>query len=298
MSTDTIDGGGGTVLVVGATGTQGGVVANTLLGQGVTVRALTRDPQSAAAHSLAAAGAQIVRGDLDDPTSLLAALTGADTVFSVQDVLAGGDDGEARQGTALIDAAARTGIRHVVQSSAGGVDRFPDRPGNVGKSRVEGHLRVSGLSHTIIAPTSFMSNWDFSFFRPGILQGRLALPLNPDTVFQQVAPADIGKLAALALTNPAAWNGRRIELAGDTRSISDIATALGASLGRPVTYQQITFDEFTRTHGDFFAGLYRWYADHGYQADITALRQEFPDLIDFNDYLHRRGSFANVPTAA
>ncbi len=76
-------------------------------------------------------------------------------------------------------------VRHVVQASAGRVNRFPDRPGNAGnagKSRVEEHLKASGLSYTIIAPTSFMSNWDLPFFRPSILQGTLALPLNPNTV--------------------------------------------------------------------------------------------------------------------
>jgi uncharacterized protein YbjT (DUF2867 family) len=285
-----------TVLVIGATGTQGGFVARALLERRVRVRALTRDPQSAASRSLALAGAQVAQGDLDDSTSLVAALVGVDSIFSVQDVLSAGDDGEARQGAALIDVAVQTGIRHFVQSSAGGVDRFPDRPGNSGKSRVEAHLQASGLSYTIIAPTSFMSNWDFPFFRPMILEGRLALPLSPDVVLQQVAPVDIGKLAALALTDTAAWTGRRIELAGDARAIGDIAVALGESLGRPVAYEQITFDEFTRTHGDFFAGLYRWYAEHGYRADIPTLRRQLPDLSDFNAYLHHRGSFADAPS--
>ncbi len=70
------------------------------------------------------------------------------------------------------------------------------------------------------------------------------------------------------------------------------------SLGRAVVYKQISFEEFTRTHGDFFAGLYRWYADHGCRADVAALRQEFPHLFDFDGYLQRRGTFADPPTAA
>ena len=41
------------VLVVGATGRQGGAVARSLLNRGFRVRALTRDPQKPAAQALA-----------------------------------------------------------------------------------------------------------------------------------------------------------------------------------------------------------------------------------------------------
>lgn len=46
----------GTILVLSATGNQGGAVARELLHGGQPVRALTRDPQSAKAQALAAPG--------------------------------------------------------------------------------------------------------------------------------------------------------------------------------------------------------------------------------------------------
>jgi uncharacterized protein YbjT (DUF2867 family) len=59
-----------TILVTGATGAQGGSVARHLLGRGgYTVRCLTRNPDSEKAGALQQAGAEIVRGDLDDPTA-------------------------------------------------------------------------------------------------------------------------------------------------------------------------------------------------------------------------------------
>ncbi len=121
---------------------------------------------------------------------------------------------------AVIDAAREAGVRHLVQASVGGADRSPDLPGFIGKSLVERHLRSSGISHTIVAPTWFMSNWDWPCFRPAILAGVLALPLDPGTSLQQVAPADIGRVAALALTDPARWAGQRLELARDERPIA------------------------------------------------------------------------------
>ncbi len=72
------------ILVTGATGQQGGVVASNLLEQGFRVRALTRDPNKPAAKSLAEHGAEVVRGDLEDRSSLDRSLEGAYGVFSVQ----------------------------------------------------------------------------------------------------------------------------------------------------------------------------------------------------------------------
>ncbi|MFC0259685.1 hypothetical protein CEY09_15580 [Achromobacter marplatensis] len=48
---------------------------------GRRVRALTRDPASAAGQALSAQGVDVVRGDFTDPTSLDAALAGVDGVF-------------------------------------------------------------------------------------------------------------------------------------------------------------------------------------------------------------------------
>ncbi|XXG93889.1 hypothetical protein Hte_000138 [Hypoxylon texense] len=70
------------IVVIGATGKQGGSVANTFLGlPGWHVRALTRNPSSDASKSLAAKGAEVVRGDLADPSSLAKAFENANAIF-------------------------------------------------------------------------------------------------------------------------------------------------------------------------------------------------------------------------
>jgi hypothetical protein len=72
------------VVVVGATGNQGGSVARRFLQDPqYAVRGLTRDPSSAAAKELAALGADMVQADLDDVKSLEAAFAGANVIFSV-----------------------------------------------------------------------------------------------------------------------------------------------------------------------------------------------------------------------
>src|ERR1700722_16494787 len=69
------------VLVAGATGQQGGAVAQALLAKRHRVRALTRKPESDIAQRLMSAGAELVNGDLGDTASVLNSANGVDTVF-------------------------------------------------------------------------------------------------------------------------------------------------------------------------------------------------------------------------
>jgi len=75
---------GKTIVVTGATGNQGGATARHLLADGWHVRALVRDDTAPAATALAAAGAELVRGNLDDPASVATAVRGAYGVYSVR----------------------------------------------------------------------------------------------------------------------------------------------------------------------------------------------------------------------
>ncbi len=78
MTNDTNTGTGpdGTVLVLGATGQQGGATARELVRRGRSTAALVRDPESPKAQELAALGVRLVRGDMDDEASLRAAMEG------------------------------------------------------------------------------------------------------------------------------------------------------------------------------------------------------------------------------
>ena len=111
------------VLVTGATGRQGGAVVRHMLPKGWRLRALTRNPQSHAAQSLASWGVELVQGDMDDTTSLARAATGLYGIYSVQDFWAVGAKREVQQGKNVADAAKKAGVKHFVYSSVGGAER-------------------------------------------------------------------------------------------------------------------------------------------------------------------------------
>jgi uncharacterized protein YbjT (DUF2867 family) len=74
------------IAVVGATGAQGGGLVQAVLddpAEPFAVRVLTRTPDSPRAKGFAARGAEVIRADLDDETSMQAAFDGAYGAFVV-----------------------------------------------------------------------------------------------------------------------------------------------------------------------------------------------------------------------
>src|ERR687889_130420 len=275
------------ILVCGATGKQGGAVARSLLDRGFQVRGLTRDPQKTEAQALADQGAEVVQGDMEDRSSMERALEGAYGNFSVQNFWETGYDREVQQGKTVADAAKAAGVEHFVYSSVGSAHRQTGIPHFESKWEVEEHVRQIGLPYTILRPVFFMQNWEWS--REMILGGTLAQPFDPDKPFQQVAVEDVGAFVTIAFENPDRWIGREEDLAGDEQSMTEIADTFGRVIGKEVSYYQVPWDQFEEQMGEEATANFRWINDVGYEANIAALRHEYPELTTFERYLRSHG---------
>ena len=106
-----------TILITGVTGQQGGAVATALKGTGFRLRGLTRKPESEPAAILAHRGVEIIKGDLDDESSLRLALADVWGVFGVQNAGEAGVEREEEQGKRLATLAREAGIAHYVYLS-------------------------------------------------------------------------------------------------------------------------------------------------------------------------------------
>jgi len=275
------------VLVTGATSRQGGAVARNLLGRGFRVRALTRDPQKPSARSLAERGAEVVPGTLDDRSSIDLALEGVYGVFSVQNPIEAGMEGEIRQGKTLADAAKAAGVEHFVYSSMGSAHRVTGIPTFESKWEVEEHIRGTGLPYTVLRPVFFMQNWEM--MRDQILAGTLAQPFDSDKPLQQISTKDIGAFAAKAFDDPERWIGREMDIAGDELTMVQTAQTFGRVIGRKVDYYQIPWEQFREAMGEVVTVLNRWFNDVGFEADIVAAREEHPGLITLEQHLRATG---------
>ena len=262
------------ILVTGATGNQGGAIARQLLADGYQVRALTRNLQGDKAKALAALGAQLVAGDLDDPQSLERALNGAWGAYAVQS----NQEGVAReeeQGKRFAETARETGIQHFVYSSVGSAQRGTGVPHFENKWRVERKIRSLGFpSYTILRPVFFMENFLSPWLKPGIMEGKLRLPLAPETGLQMIALEDIGKFGALAFKEHERMNGVEVDIAGDKRTLPETAEIISLAMDKKVVFERVPIEEMKKMSEDL-ATMFEWFDRVGYDVNISAVEKNY-----------------------
>jgi uncharacterized protein YbjT (DUF2867 family) len=282
-----------TVAVLGATGQQGGAVTAALLADDWIVRAVVRDPSGKRARSLAAAGAQIVRGDLADPRSLRAAFAGADGVFSVQPSSGQAGAGvshedEVRYGTSVASAAQHAGVAHLVYSSMIAAGPTPTGVSHFDvKSRIEDHVRGLDTDSTIVRPATFME----LLMTPGtgLDQGELTFLMRPEQEMQFIAVRDIGRVVAEIFDAPERFAGRTFEIAGDALTGDGIARRLAHAAGRSISYSRLP--QAVLEQDDVLARSVAL-VDEGRlagSADLGELRATFPFLLRFDQWLEGPG---------
>ncbi|MET8540372.1 NmrA family NAD(P)-binding protein [Kitasatospora sp. NPDC004799] len=266
------------VAVTGATGAQGGATARALLRAGRPVRALTRDPGSAAAGELAALGAELVRADFDDPASLAIALDGTGALFAMSTPFGTDLDTEVRQGIALLDAArAAATVRHVVFTSATNADRSTGIPHFDSKHRIERHLAGLGLPWTVLGPAAFLDNYANDWTLESLRDGVFLLPMPPGTPLPVIAADTIGAFAAHVLARPEAYAGRRIDIASQWCTGEQIAAAISAASGRPIRVEEVPL-AVVAGYSEDLAAMFRYFQEVGLTIDTATLHAEHPTI--------------------
>src|SRR4051794_35012443 len=155
------------LLMCGATGQLGGLVARRLASEDTPLRLLLR---SGAGDPLGAElGAEVAYGEFRDHASLADAVRGATTVVTTVTAMGRALSGERLspraidgEGTlALVDAAERAGVeRFVFVSFAGLNDEIAPRfPLAAAKRAVERRLEGSPMRHVIVRPDVFQEVW-------------------------------------------------------------------------------------------------------------------------------------------
>lgn len=265
------------VLITGATGTQGGGVARLLLADGHHVRALTRNASSPAADALRKLGAEVVAGNFDDPSSLVAAARGVDTAFAMSTPYVAGPDAERTEALALIEALKTAKVGRIVYTSVSDADRKTGIPQFESKVPAEEAVKASGAAWSIVAPVFFMENLTGPWWLPALQSGTWSMPLPTDRKLQMIAAADLAKFTALVIEQPGAFNGRRINLASDEVSPNEVNGIIGRVTGRALTVQGIPPAALREQNPDF-AAMFEWFDKVGYSVDIAGLKRDYPSV--------------------
>ncbi len=273
--------------VIGATGQQGGAVADALLARGLPVRGLVRDAGSASSRALEERGVGLVTADLDDPDSLTAAMRGTAALFAMTTYSGPeGTEGEVAHGRAIADAAARAGVPHVVYSSVGGAERRSGVPHFESKRRIEEHLE-SAVSASFVRPTFFMDNFARALSRDAGEEIVIRLPMPGDVLLQMIAVRDIGIVAAAAMVDPSVLGGRAVEIAGDELTGDRIAERIGAATGRPARFEAAPLEVLGEDEDR--KAMFRWFVDTpAYEADLASTRAIDPDVLNLTGWARAR----------
>lgn len=305
------------VVVIGATGSQGGGVVKALSGKdGWTVRAITRNLESEKAKALTEMpGVTVVSADMDNQEQLTEAFKDAYGVFMVTNFWEHFSAAkEAEQCKNVAAAAKAAGISHVVWStlehtpSFGAGDSIPDID-NGGQPYKVPHFDGKGLGDKAFkeaeVPTTFLLTsfyWDnLIHFGMGPKKGEdgtyaITFPQGEDTLLPGIAVQDIGTCAAGVFEDPSLI-GQTVGIVGEKLTCVQMAEKLTAALGTEVRFNSVQADVY-RSFGfpgaDDLGNMFQWQAENNAEfcvrRDLELSKKLNAGLLDFDGFLASHGS--------
>ena len=266
------------ILVTGATGQQGGAVVRNALMNGYRVRALVRNPLGERAVALRRQGAELIHGQYEDIDSLVSAALGMHAVFMV--TVPSDRQTEMGHASGIIKACREAEVRHLVYSSAANANLSTGIPHFETKAEIEGLVRESSIPWTIVAPVYYMENNASAFALAGLAEGRVARWLPVDCPLQQVALDDIGKFVIASIERGDAMVGRRVDIAGDSLTSTEIAQFLTDILGKKQHPTELSLSSFPRNSElmESVSVMLKWLATDGFSVNIPSLKASFPEV--------------------
>lgn len=305
------------IAVVGATGAQGGGLVRAIAddpASGFVVRAITRDVHSEKAAALATLGAEVVSANLDDRESVTRAFTGAFGAFCLTNFWEHlSPEREYAQATAQAEAAKAAGVQHVLWSTLEDSRQWVPlsdtrMPTLMGKYKVP-HLDAKGEADQEFTkrgvPTTFLLTcfyWDnMIFFGMGPKKGPdgtlfFTLPMG-DKKLPGIAAEDIGKCALGIFKKGQEYIGKRVGVAGEHLTGTEMAAAMTNAFGQIVRYNAVTPEQY-RAFGfkgaEDLGNMFQLKRDFNEQycgsRDPAVARRLNPDLQRFDTWLARNKS--------
>lgn len=300
------------IVVFGATGAQGGGLARALLNDPARrfrIRAATRNPAGPAALALAAAGAEIMKADLDHPADLRQAMRGTWGAYCLTSFWEHMDAArELRQAHNMAAAAAAEGLQHVIWSTLEDTRQFVT-PGTGVMPLLQGrfnvpHLDAKGEANAAFThhgvPTTFLNTsfyWDnlvhFGMHLRRGVNGRLGLILPMgEARLPGIAAADIGMCAFGIFARGAELIGKSIGIAGEHLTGRQMADQLALAAGEPVDHLSLTPEQYAQlgfAGAQELANMFQFMRDfeRRYCAarDVVCTRELHPGTMTFAAWL-------------
>jgi uncharacterized protein YbjT (DUF2867 family) len=300
------------IAVIGATGAQGGGLVRAITGDkggAFKARAITRNPDSDQARALARLGAEVVAADIDDEASLRRAFDGAHAAFCVTffwDHFS--VEKEIAEAANMAKAAKDAGVKHVIWSTLEDTrnwiplsdTRMPTLQGKYkvphldGKGEADARFSELGVPTTFLLTSFYWENFiNFGMGPKKDKDGNLVLTIPiASKKLPGIAAEDIGKCAYGIFRKGREFIGKRPGIAGEHLTGAQMASALGGALGKQVSYNPITPEQF-RSLGfpgaDDLGNMFQFFADMEVMfcgaRGVESTRAINPELQSFDQWL-------------
>lgn len=141
------------------------------------------------------------------------------------------------------------------------------------------------MSWTILRPVAFMENLDGGFVGK-IFATSMKIRLDPSQrALQLIATEDIGVAAAEAFLRPEEYSGKFISLAGDEITYQQMAAIFREKTGGDIPTTWGILGRLVLATSKEMDTMFSFFQGEGYDADIEALRRQYPKLKDFRTWL-------------
>jgi uncharacterized protein YbjT (DUF2867 family) len=276
------------IVVVGATGRQGGQVVRHLLKDGWRVRALTRTPESKKADALKALGAEVVKANLEDPASLESAFANAYGLYNMQAPIPGKIEVEIRQGKNAAEAAKKTAIRHLVYGSAGPGDRRTGIEQWDAKIEITQVMKALGLPLTTLRPMAFMELMtDLTYYPQSSTWYIWPKLMGTSVKIPWISLQDLGTIAAKAFANPDEYIGRDLPLAADAKSLGELREIYKEVKEKYPPRFPMPMFLFEKFVGKDVPDMWRWLRTNPVSLDTSQTLEVHPQAMTVRTWLQR-----------
>ena len=276
------------IVVIGATGRQGGQVARHLVKDGWQVRALTRKPDSKKAADLKSLGVEVLEADMNDKSSLESAFRSAYGVFNMQAPVPGKIEIEIQQGKNVAEAARKTGIQHIVYGSAGlgniktGIEQWD------AKIEVTKAMNDLELPLTVLRPVAFMELMvDPSYFPNASTWSIWPKLTGSDYKIAWISVQDVGAIAAAAFANPDKYIGKELALVADIKSLRECREIYREVTGKYPSRFPMPMFLFEKFVGKDIPNMWRWLRKNPLTFDTSQTEEIHPEAMNVQTWLRR-----------
>jgi uncharacterized protein YbjT (DUF2867 family) len=304
------------IAVMGATGSQGGGLCSAIRDDNsgeFACRAITRDPNKEKAKALAVHGAEVVAADMDDLESLKRAFAGAYGVFCVTNFWEHfSGEKEKAQAKNMADAAKAASLQHVIWSTLEDTrelmspadKRMPMLQGNYRvphfDAKAEADAYFEGLPVTYLITSFYWDNlYAFGLGPKKEDDGSYSWTFPMGTArLAGIATEDIGKVALGIFKGGSRYIGKRIAIAGEHLTMSEMAEKLSKALGiSMIKYNAVEPDAY-RSFGfpgaDEMGNMFQVYRDFEKEVvgirSVPSTRELNPQLLNFDAWLAKYGN--------